>query len=109
LVSDESPQALSTNVDFDFNGLSDPPDDTQNTIHQAALCKADDGIADIPNSGCLVFNSRGTPVNTNGDPDGDEAFYITDHETGVYGVTVSATPLVRLWWSPASVKAWVHK
>jgi prepilin-type N-terminal cleavage/methylation domain-containing protein len=108
-VSEENPQALSTSVDFDFNGLSDPPDDTQNAIGQAPLCKADDGIADIANSGCIVFNSRGTPVDSNGNPDGNGAFYITDHDTGVYAVTVSATPLVRLWWSPANVKSWMQR
>src|SRR5215471_11715275 len=58
-VSEENPEALSANIDFDFNGLSDPPDDTQNAIHEALACKADDGVTDIPNSGCIVFNSRG--------------------------------------------------
>jgi prepilin-type N-terminal cleavage/methylation domain-containing protein len=108
-ITEENPQGLSANVDFDFNGLSDPPDDTQKAIGQAPACKADDGIADIANSGCIVFNSRGTPVDVNGNPDGNGAFYITDHDAGVYAVTVSATPLVRLWWSPAAVKAWVQK
>ena len=108
-VAEENPQTLSTNVDFDFNGLSDPPDDTQNAIGQAAPCKAPDGVTDLGDTACIVFNSRGIPIDSNGNPEGNGAIYVTDHETGVYGVTVSATPLVRLWWSPATVKAWAHK
>jgi prepilin-type N-terminal cleavage/methylation domain-containing protein len=107
---EEGWQTLSTNVDFSFDALNDPPLDTQTPpISQGAACKADDGVADIGNTACIVFNSRGIPVKADGDPDGNGAIYITDHETGVYGVTVSATPLVRLWWSPTATTAWAHK
>ena len=64
---------------------------------------------DIGNTACIVFNSRGIPVDATGNPDGNGAILHHRHETGVYGVTVSATPLVRLWWSPAATTAWVHK
>ena len=108
-VNDEGAQTLSTNVNFGFAALAGPPDDTQSDpIRQAAACKDKDG-ADIGNTACIVFNSRGIPVDAAGDPDGNGAFYVTDNETGVYGVTVSATPLVRLWWSPAATMAWAHK
>ena len=107
---EEGWQTLSTNVDFSFDALADPPLDTQTPpISQSAACKADDGVADIGNTACIVFNSRGIPVKADGDPDGNGAIYITDHSTGVYGVTVSATPLVRLWWSPTATTAWAHK
>jgi prepilin-type N-terminal cleavage/methylation domain-containing protein len=108
-VAEEGAQTLSPNVDFDFNGLATPPTDTQDPIGLAAACKADDGATDVANTSCIVFNSRGIPVNSIGDPDGNGAIYVTDHSTGVYGVTVSATPLVRLWWSPAQTVAWAHK
>jgi prepilin-type N-terminal cleavage/methylation domain-containing protein len=108
-VAEDGAQTLSTNVDFSFNGLSNPPDDTQSAIGQAALCKADDGVTDVGNTACIVFNSRGIPVNSTGDPDGNGAIYVTDHSTGVYGITISATPLVRLWWSPPATVAWAHK
>ena len=29
--------------------------------------------------------------------------------TGVYAVTVTATPLVRFWWSPASAPRWLER
>jgi len=108
-VAEEGPETLSTNVDFSFNGLSDPPADTQSAIGLGAACKANDGVTDLANTSCIVFNSRGIPVNAVGDPDGNGAIYVTDHSTGVYGITVSATPLVRLWWSPATMVAWAHK
>jgi prepilin-type N-terminal cleavage/methylation domain-containing protein len=101
--------SLTTGVDFGFGTLAAPPADTQPTLAQSPEC-LDDGGAVIGNTACVVFNSRGIPVNpATGSPDGNTAFYLTDHETGVYGVTVSATPLVRLWWSPASQTAWVHR
>jgi type II secretion system protein H len=108
-VVEDGATTLSTNVDFGFDALTDPPDDTQAALAQAPLCKAADGVTDIANTACIVFNSRGIPVDAGGNPDGNGAFYVTDHQTGVYGVTVSATPLVRLWWSPDSTTAWAHK
>ena len=108
-VSGDGTQTLSTNVDFSFDALNAPPSDTQAALKQAAACKADDGMTDLGNTACIVFNSRGIPVNAAGDPDGNGAIYVTDHSTGVYGVTVSATPLVRLWWSPTINTSWVHK
>jgi prepilin-type N-terminal cleavage/methylation domain-containing protein len=110
-VAEDGGQTLSTNVDFSFDALTTPPSDTQATLAQGAACKADDGVTDLGNTACIVFNSRGIPVKADGDPDGNGAIYVTDHSTGVYGVTVSATPLVRLWWSPptATDDEWAHK
>jgi hypothetical protein len=44
-------------------------------------------------------------VDDAGDLTGGNGLYITDG-VGVYGVTVTATPLVRLWWSPVTAAAW---
>jgi prepilin-type N-terminal cleavage/methylation domain-containing protein len=100
---------LSNDADFAFDGLASPPPDTQAAIQQAAPC-LDDADAPIANTGCIVFNSRGIPINAAGNPDGNGAFYLTDHATGVYGITISMTPLVRLWWSPlTAADAWVRK
>lgn len=107
-ITDGGATRLSTGIDFGFNGLSSPPPSTQNTIGQAAACK-DDSKTDIANTACVVFNSRGIPVDVNGDPTGNTAFYVTDHATGVYAVTLSATPLIRLWWTAASSAHWIHK
>jgi prepilin-type N-terminal cleavage/methylation domain-containing protein len=102
--------ALSRAVDFGFDTLAGPPPSTQDALGQAPACLvALDNGAPIANTACVVFNSRGIPINSTGGPDGNGAFYITDHETGVYAITVSATPLVRLWWTPHSQTSWVHK
>jgi hypothetical protein len=92
---------LSRDTDFAFDALGTPPPNTQAAIQQAPGC-LDAGNNPIANTACIVFNSRGIPVNGAGNPDGNGAFYVTDHVTGVYAVTISMTPLVRLWWSPVS-------
>jgi hypothetical protein len=62
----------------------------------------------ISNTACIVFNSRGIPVDSTGGPTGNNAFYITDG-SGTYAVTLSATPLIRLWWTKASEAKWIHR
>jgi hypothetical protein len=109
-VTEGGATSLSSGVDFGFNGLATPPSDTQPVIKQASAClvalTAGNTIAD---TACVMFNSRGIPVDAAGSPVGDSAFYLTDYKTGVYAITVSATPLVRLWWSPPSSAQWAHK
>ena len=107
-VTEGGATLLSKGVDFGFGTLSSAPPSTQITIDQAPACLDQFGVA-IGNTACVVFSSRGIPIDSTGSPYGNTAFYITDNDAGVYAVTVSATPLVRLWWSPASQAAWVHK
>jgi prepilin-type N-terminal cleavage/methylation domain-containing protein len=108
-VTEGATTGLSNDADFAFDGLATPPPNTQAGIQQAASC-LDDADAPIANTACIVFNSRGIPINAAGNPDGTGAFYLTDHATGVYAITISMTPLVRLWWSPLTVAdAWVRK
>jgi hypothetical protein len=97
----------SPGVDFGFAGLTEPPPDTQVGIEQSPACEDDEG-EDIGNTACVVFNSRGIPIDGDGAPTGENALYITDG-LGVYGTTLTATPLVRLWWSPADNSAWVKQ
>jgi prepilin-type N-terminal cleavage/methylation domain-containing protein len=106
-VNEDGSKTLSDNINFGHASATTPPPNTQSAIDAVKLCRNDDGT-EIPSTACVVFNSRGIPVNHLGEPDGNAGFYINDG-IGVYGVTVSATPLVRLWWSPASKPAWVHK
>jgi len=106
-VTESGTTQLSQGVSFGFGALDAPPADTQPAILQSAACEDKDGVA-IGNSACIVFNSRGIPVNTAGTPIGDNAIYITNG-VGVFGTTLTATPLVRLWWSPANTAAWVKQ
>ncbi len=106
-VNEDGVTRLSTGVDFAFGTMASPPPNTQATLAQSSACRNDAGTA-IPNTACVVFNSRGIPIDAAGAPTGNTAFYVTDG-IGVYAVTLSATPLIRLWWSPARQTSWVHK
>jgi prepilin-type N-terminal cleavage/methylation domain-containing protein len=107
LNEDDKTIELSTGVAFGYGGLGTPPPNTQAAIGQSTACltKAN---APISSSACIVFNSRGIPVDSTGSPTGNNAFYITDG-SGTYAVTLSATPLIRLWWTKASEAQWIHR
>ena len=101
--------SLSTGVSFGYGAVSTPPPNTQGTIGQAPLCR-DDMDMDIPNSACIMFNSRGVPVGNSPAfaPIGIDAVYVTD-ATSVYGVTVAATGLLRMWRTPrVSTPSWIR-
>jgi len=104
---------LQAGVEFDYGALSSPPPNTQTTLAQAAPCRTGSSAgpssgSDISGSSCILFNSRGIPVDANGNITGNSALYITDGTT-TYGVTLSATPLVRIWWSKASSAQWIQR
>ena len=98
---------LSHGVRFGFGDLDTPPPDSQVAIAQAPAC-TDDGGGAIGNSACIMFNSRGIPIDSVGAPTGGNAIYLTN-DVGVFATTLTATPLVRLWWSPANTAAWVSQ
>ena len=104
--------SLSTSVVFGFGTVGAPPANTQAAIGQAPACVNNVGVA-IGNTACILFNSRGIPVDQAGAPPnvgaptGNDGVYITDG-TAVYGVTISATGLIKLWrTNPTAVPAWV--
>ena len=98
---------LSRDVTFGFGGLDAPPPNTQPAIGQSVACTDAGGNA-IGNTACIVFNSRGIPIDNVGAPLGDNAIYVTNG-VGVFATTLTATPLIRLWWSPANAVAWVRQ
>lgn len=106
-VPDGGVRRLSQGVTFGFGTLAAPPPDTQAAIGLSPACR-DAGGAVIPNTACVVFNSRGIPIDAAGAPVGGNAIYLTNG-IGVYAVTVTATPLVRFWWSPSHTATWVEQ
>jgi prepilin-type N-terminal cleavage/methylation domain-containing protein len=97
---------LSTGVSFSFGPVTVPPPSTQATIGQADECTDDMGDV-IANTACIMFNSRGVPVDSSFAPTGSDALYLTDG-TAVFGVTVAATGMLRLWRAlPVAVPTWV--
>jgi len=86
---------LSTTVGFGFAGIGAPPPNTQAAIGQAPGCTDNAGAA-IANTACIMFNSRGVPVDAAGAPIPADAIYVSDGIT-VFGVTVSTGGLIQLW------------
>ena len=98
---------LSTNVTFGYSPVGTAPPNTQGTIGQAVACR-DDMDVPIGNTACLIFNSRGVPVNPADFSPTVDAVYMTDG-TQVYAVTVVATGMIRLWrTNPTATPNWVQ-
>jgi prepilin-type N-terminal cleavage/methylation domain-containing protein len=105
-------RTLSTTVTFSVGVVGTAPPFSQATIGQASACVTDAGVA-IGNSACILFNSRGIPVDPAGAPPavgaptGNDALYLTDG-SAVYGLTISATGLIKLWrTNPTATPTWV--
>ena len=105
---------LSQGISLGFGTLATPPANTQTTIGQAPACRDDAGAA-IANTGCLVFNSRGVPVDAvTLAPTADDAVYLTDDSAGhpptaVYAATVAASGMIQTWRSGPATANWVRQ
>ena len=99
--------ALSQGDTFGFGSLSAGPTPGQATIAQAGQCRKDDGST-ILNSACILFNSRGVPMDpATYAPISTGAFYVTNASFGIVNaVTVSATGSMQTWSSSASKATW---
>ena len=96
--------ALSTGVTAGFAGVGTPPPNSTAGLAQASPCTDNTRLTPIPNTACIVFNSRGIPLNSL--PAG---LYITDTNT-VYGVTVNASGMVQTWSTSATGGGnWQHQ
>lgn len=98
---------LSQGVSMGYGSLGTPPPNTQEDIDQAPECLTDEAVA-IANTACVIFNSRGIPVDSGGAPTASDAVYVTDGSS-VYGVTISATGMSQLWQSGASSAVWTKQ
>jgi type II secretory pathway pseudopilin PulG len=106
-------QSLSDGDTFGYGSLSTPPTNTQSAIGQAPACQTDSETAanstgTISNTSCLIFNSRGVPIDHAGTITGDNAVYLTDGSS-VYGVTVSATAVLRTWRTDIGAANWTRR
>jgi prepilin-type N-terminal cleavage/methylation domain-containing protein len=101
---------LTNGVRFSVAGRTVAPVNTQTVLGQSPTCSDQNSLTanKVANTACIVFNSRGIPINDSGDPMGGNALYISDG-TAVYGTTITATPLVRQWWANATTGAWVKQ
>jgi prepilin-type N-terminal cleavage/methylation domain-containing protein len=106
-VSEQAAVQLPFGISFGWGDLDEPPPNTQDALAFAQECVDKDGDA-IDHTACIMFNSRGIPIDKDNSPIGGNAFYLTDG-TGVRAVTVTATPLIRRWWSSAAQPNWVRE
>jgi Tfp pilus assembly protein FimT len=97
---------LSRGITFSFGTLGTPPPNTQAAIGFSPACKTGltAATADIADTSCIVFNSRGLPIDGAGLPFGGHAFYLSDG-AAIAATTVTATPRIRRWWTPAQLSA----
>jgi type II secretory pathway pseudopilin PulG len=101
------PEQLPVGVAFGFGLLGTPPPNTQAVIGLSPACRVgiDAASAGIANSACIIFNSRGLPVDSAGALFGGHGLYLTDG-TRVAATTVTATPRIRRWLTRASQASW---
>jgi prepilin-type N-terminal cleavage/methylation domain-containing protein len=94
--------SLSSTVTFGYGPIATPPPNTQTSIGQAPECMTMAGsppvAVPVANTACVIFNSRGIPIDATGSPTGLDAVYVTDG-SAVYGITVAATGFIRTWQS----------
>ena len=110
-IDDSGVTPLADGVRFGFASITQPPPNSQAAIGQSPVCTNDAG-ANVANTACITFNSRGMPVTNTLPPagavTGNSGLYITDG-SAVYGTTVSMTPLIKSWWSPVRDTSWVRQ
>ena len=107
--------SLSSGTSFGYGtNISAAPPNTQSTIGQASACSQTDGTGAVANTACIIFNSRGAPIDSTSSPTGADALYLTDGFS-VYGVTVAATGSIQTWRSEyapttcVSGACWTHR
>ncbi|MBI3934371.1 MAG: prepilin-type N-terminal cleavage/methylation domain-containing protein [Acidobacteria bacterium] len=88
-----APQVLSEGVTFGDGGVANNPEG--NPIGFADPC-LDDGGVPIAGTACIVFNSRGFPIDATLLSPLSSEVYVTD-VSQVHGVLVSVTGLTRVW------------
>jgi len=107
--SEGGTQYLTKNATFGFGSLTTAPSGVA-SLTQASACLKDDMVASntYPNTACIMFNSRGIPVDNSMAATANDAIYVTNGGTTT-GVTVSATGLTKVWQTGASAANWQQR
>ena len=84
---------LSSGVTFGFGSLSTPPTGQSSVAWSKCADPTDNTQPPINNTSCIVFNSRGTPIDTTGNPFA-AALYINNGAT-YYATSVYANGFIQ--------------
>ena len=101
-------QSLATGNSFGYGSLTAAPSGVASLTQSPACLQGMVAANTIANTACIMFNSRGIPVDSTWSATPNDAVYVTDGKT-VVGVTVGATGLTKIWRSPASTAVWIQK
>jgi hypothetical protein len=64
--------------------------------------------ASISQSSVIAFNSRGIPLDSTGNPTGNDAIYLNNGNGVYYAVTVSSSGRVSVWQLNGSGSTWIQ-
>jgi Tfp pilus assembly protein FimT len=96
---------LSQNDSFGFGTISTPAG-SQSSIGQAAACLDNTGKT-ISNSACIIFNSRGIPVDSSQVTTSNDVIYLSNGSGDYYAVSVATNGRVGV--SLYSNSVWIAK
>jgi len=105
-VADGGTTALAQGDVYGWGPAGTPPGTAP--LAQSPACLTNAGAA-IANTACIIFNSRGVPVDNAGASTGANAIYLNDGTT-LYAIALSATGQARLYrgtWSGAPT--WIQQ
>jgi prepilin-type N-terminal cleavage/methylation domain-containing protein len=92
---------------FSFGTAAAPPPNSQFVLGQPTACLDDTGAV-IANTSCVIFNSRGMPIDAVGQPTPAAVIYLSG-PTAIYGVVVASTSQLGVWRTSPGATAWVQK
>lgn len=92
---------------FSSGTIITPPPNSQVAIAQPTACRTNAGAA-IAGTSCVIFNSRGIPIDSTGAPTPAAVIYLSG-PTAVYGVVVSSTSQLAMWRVSPGGGAWAQK
>jgi prepilin-type N-terminal cleavage/methylation domain-containing protein len=95
--SDGGTRSLSSGVSFGYADVAAPPPSSHAAVGDTPQCLTNPPApVAIGNTACIMFNSRGIPIDDTGAATASGVIYVQD-EIAVYGVAVAATGMVGLW------------
>lgn len=87
--------SLGTLNTFSSGAIAAPPPNSQPVLGQPTPCLTA-AAAPIANTSCVIFNSRGVPIDSTGVPTATAVIYLNG-PTAVFGVVIGTTSQLAMW------------